>query len=71
MLSLNDKYALDPNSYANILRRIALRHRPWGARPIFGMPLHMARNGMNRRTDAQVYRNEIDCLERTGKELTT
>jgi len=26
---------------------------------------------MNRRTDAQVYRNEIDCLERTGKELTT
>jgi len=72
--TLNDKHALngpDPNSYANILWRLGLHDRPWGARPIFGEARHMAQSGMDRKTDAQAYRNEIAHLERTGKELTT
>jgi deoxyribodipyrimidine photo-lyase len=74
MLYLNDKYALDgqdPNSYANILWCFGLHDRPWGERPIFGMVRYMARSGMDRKTDTQAYRNEIDRLQRTGKEPTT
>ena len=74
MLYLNDKYALDgqdPNSYANILWCFGLHDRPWGERPIFGMVRYMARSGMDRKTDTQAYRDEIDRLQRTGKELTT
>ena len=69
MLYLSDKYALDgraPTAYANILWRCGLHDRPWGERPIFGMA-----RGMDRKTDVKAYRNEIDRLERTGKELTT
>jgi deoxyribodipyrimidine photo-lyase len=74
MLYLNDKYALDgrnPNSYANILWCFGLHDRPWGERPIFGIVRYMARSGMRRKTDAKAYRNGIDRLESTGKELTT
>jgi deoxyribodipyrimidine photo-lyase len=74
MLYLNDKYALDgqdPSSYANILWCFGLHDRPWGERPIFGMVRYMARSGMDRKTDVKAYMNEIACLERTGKEMTT
>ena len=74
MIYLNDKYALDgqdPNTYANILWCFGLHDRPWGERPIFGMVRYMARSGMDRKTDTQAYRDEIDRLQRTGKELTT
>jgi deoxyribodipyrimidine photo-lyase len=74
MLYLNDKYALDgqdPSSSANILWCFGLHDRPWGERPIFGMVRYMARSGMDRKTDVEAYLNEIDCLERTGKEPTT
>jgi deoxyribodipyrimidine photo-lyase len=74
MLYLNDKYALDgqdPNSYANILWCFGLHDRPWGERPIFGMVRYMGRSGMDRKTDVKAYRDEIDRLERTGKEQTT
>jgi deoxyribodipyrimidine photo-lyase len=78
MLYLNDIYALDgqdPNSYANILWCFGLHDRPWGERPIFGMVRYMGRcmprGRMDRKTGVKAYWNEIDCLERTGKELTT
>jgi hypothetical protein len=32
---------------------------------------YLARRGMDRETCVQPSRNEIDCRERTGKELTT
>jgi deoxyribodipyrimidine photo-lyase len=73
MLHLNDKYALDgqdPNTYANILWCFGLHDRPWGDRPIFGTVRYMGRSGMDRKTDVKSYLREIDCLERTGKELT-
>ncbi len=77
MLYLNDQYApdgRDPDAYANILWRFGLHDRPWGAR-IFGMAPYlsrcMPRGRMDRKRDVQAYRNEIDCLERSGKELTT
>jgi deoxyribodipyrimidine photo-lyase len=79
MLYLNDKYALDalqrrgrdPNTDANILRCFGLRDRPWGEERILGMAPYMARSGMDRKTDGEAHRNEIDRLEPTGKELTT
>jgi deoxyribodipyrimidine photo-lyase len=70
---LNDRYALDgqdPNSYANILWCFGLHDRPWPERPIFGAVRWMSRAGMERKTDVAAYMREIECLERTGKELT-
>jgi hypothetical protein len=41
------------------------------ALPIYGMVRYLPRRGMDRKTGVKPSRNEIDCLERTGKELTT
>ena len=74
MIHLHDRYALDgqdPNTYANILWCLGLHDRPWPERPIFGTVRSMSRAGMERKTDVQAYLREIDCLERTGKELAT
>ena len=59
-----------PNSYANILWRFGLHGCPWGER-IFGMAPYMARYRMDRKTGVQANRNQIECLERAGKELIT
>jgi deoxyribodipyrimidine photo-lyase len=78
MLYLNDKYALDgqdPNSNANILWCFGLHDRPWSERPILGMVRYMGRcmprGRLDRKTDVKAYLNELDRLERTGKEPTT
>ena len=74
MIHLHDRYALDgqdPNTYANILWCFGLHDRPWPERPVFGTVRSMSRAGMERKTDVPAYLREIDCLERTGKELTT
>jgi deoxyribodipyrimidine photo-lyase len=74
MIRLHDRYALDgrdPNTYANILWCFGLHDRPWGERPIFGTVRWMSRAGMDRKTDTAAYIREIECLERTGKEMNS
>jgi deoxyribodipyrimidine photo-lyase len=72
MLYLHDRYALDgddPNTYANILWCFGLHDRPWPERPIYGTMRSMGRSGMERKTNVDAYIEEIEHLERTGKEL--
>jgi deoxyribodipyrimidine photo-lyase len=73
MIYLHDRYALDgqdPNTYANILWCFGLHDRPWPGRPIYSVVRSMSRAGMERKTDVTAYVREIQCLERTGKEVT-
>lgn len=74
MIHLHDRYALDgqdPNTYANILWCFGLHDRPWGERPVFGTVRWMSRAGMDRKTGVKAYIQEIEYLERTGKEQIT
>jgi deoxyribodipyrimidine photo-lyase len=74
MIHLHDRYALDgqdPNTYANILWCFGLHDRPWGERPVFGTVRWMSRAGMDRKTGVKAYIEEIEYLERTGKERIT
>jgi deoxyribodipyrimidine photo-lyase len=73
MLALHDRYALDgedPNTYAGILWCLGLHDRPWPARPVYGTIRSMARAGMERKTRTDAYRQEVECLERTGREVS-
>ena len=69
MIHLNDRYALDgrdPNSYTNILWCFGLHDRPWPERPVFGKIRYMSREGMERKTNAARYIEEITQIERSG-----
>ncbi len=69
MIHLHDRYALDgrdPNTYTNILWCFGLHDRPWFERPIFGVMRYMSLDGMKRKTNTNVYMEEIAELERTG-----
>jgi deoxyribodipyrimidine photo-lyase len=58
-IALNDHYELDgrdPNGYAGIMWSIAGVHdRAWFPRPIFGLVRYMARSGVEKRCDVDVY----------------
>jgi deoxyribodipyrimidine photo-lyase len=74
MIHLHDRYALDgrdPNTYGNILWCFGLHDRPWPERPVFGTVRSMSLAGMERKTDTGAYIQEIEHLERTGKETIT
>ncbi|MDP9172213.1 MAG: deoxyribodipyrimidine photo-lyase, partial [Acidobacteriota bacterium] len=71
MIRLHDVYALDgrdPNTYTNILWCFGLHDRPWGERPVFGQLRYMSLEGMRRKTDTEAYIQEIDDLQRTGRD---
>jgi deoxyribodipyrimidine photo-lyase len=71
MLRIHDIYALDgrdPNTYTNILWCFGLHDRPWSERPVFGKIRYMSFEGMKRKTDVNAYIEQIDRLERTGKD---
>ncbi|MBM3785096.1 MAG: deoxyribodipyrimidine photolyase [Acidobacteria bacterium] len=71
MLYLHDKYALDgrdPNTYTSVLWCFGLHDRPWGERPVFGTIRYMGYDGMKRKTDVPAYIQEIEYLERMGKD---
>lgn len=71
MIELHDRYALDgrdPNTYTNILWCFGLHDRAWGERPIFGKLRYMSLEGLRRKTDTQAYMDEIQTMERTGKD---
>ena len=74
MIHLHDRYALDgrdPNTYGNILWCFGLHDRPWPERPVYGTVRSMSQAGMERKTDTGAYIQEIENLERTGKEKIT
>jgi len=71
MTYIHDRYALDgrdPNTYANILWCFGLHDRPWPERPIFGKVRYLSLEGMKRKTNVQAYLQEIETLERTGRD---
>ncbi len=71
MIDTHGRYALDgrdPNTYTNILWCFGLHDRAWGERPIFGKIRYMSGDSTRRKTNAKAYINEINELERTGKD---
>jgi len=71
MIELHEKYALDgrdPNTYTSVLWCFGLHDRPWAERPVFGQLRYMSYEGMKRKTDIRAYMQEIEYLERTGKD---
>jgi deoxyribodipyrimidine photo-lyase len=71
MIEMHDRYALDgrdPNTYTNILWCFGLHDRAWGERPVFGKLRYMSREGLERKTDTAAYIEEIQEMERTGKD---
>jgi deoxyribodipyrimidine photo-lyase len=71
MIHLHDGYALDgrdPNTYSNILWCFGLHDQPGFERPGFGQLRYMSFDGLRRKTDTSTYINEIEELERTGKD---
>ena len=71
MVDMHGRYALDgrdANTYTNILWCFGLHDRPWFERPIFGKMRYMSLEGMKRKTNIQAYINEIELMERTGKD---
>jgi deoxyribodipyrimidine photo-lyase len=71
MIYLHDRYALDgrdPNTYTNILWCFGLHDRPWFERPVFGTIRYMSLGGMERKTNVRAYIEEIEALEREGRE---
>ncbi len=71
MIEIHDRFALDgrdPNTYTNILWCFGLHDRAWGERPIFGKLRYMSLEGLQRKTDTQLYIDEIRELERTGQD---
>ena len=74
MIDIHGRYALDgrdPNTFANILWCFGLHDRAWPERPVFGKMRYMSFEGMKRKTDTQAYIDEIDTLEKTGKDVVT
>lgn len=74
MIHLHDRYALDgrdPNTYGNILWCFGLHDRPWPERPVYGTVRSMSLAGMERKSHTGAYIEEIENLERTGKETIT
>jgi deoxyribodipyrimidine photo-lyase len=62
MIYLHDRYALDgrdPNTYTNILWCFGLHDRPWFERAVFGMVRYMNLQGMERKTNVEVYIREM------------
>jgi deoxyribodipyrimidine photo-lyase len=71
MIYLHDRYALDgrdPNTYTNILWCFGLHDRAWAERPVYGKVRYMSYDGIRRKTDSQAYVEEIEMIERTGKD---
>ena len=71
MIDTHGRYALDgrdPNTYTNILWCFGLHDRAWGERPIFGKIRYMSGDSTRRKTNAKAYINEINQLEKTGKD---
>lgn len=71
MIDMHDRYALDgrdPATYTNILWCFGLHDRPWTERPIFGQIRYMNFAGMKRKTDIQAYIEEIEAIERGGRD---
>ncbi len=71
MIEMHDRLALDgrdPNTYTNILWCFGLHDRAWGERPIFGKLRYMSLEGLQRKTDTQAYIDEINQMEKTGKD---
>ncbi len=72
MIDIHGRYALDgrdPNTYTNILWCFGLHDRAWGERRVFGKMRYMSLEGLRRKTDTQAYIDEINELERTGKDI--
>ena len=71
MIDIHGRHALDgrdPNTFTNILWCFGLHDRAWPERPVFGKMRYMSLEGMKRKTDTQAYIEEIEKLERTGKD---
>lgn len=71
MIDLHDRYALDgrdPATYTNILWCFGLHDRPWSERPIFGQVRYMNFAGMKRKTNIAAYIDEIESVERGGRD---
>jgi len=71
MVDIHGSYALDgrdPNTFTNILWCFGLHDRAWGERPVFGKIRYMSLEGMKRKTDTQAYIDEINAVERSGKD---
>lgn len=71
MVDIHGKYALDgrdPNTFTNILWCFGLHDRAWGERPIFGKLRFMSSDSTRRKTHAKAYIEEIQTMERTGKD---
>ena len=72
MIYIHGRYALDgrdPNTFTNILWCFGLHDRPWYERPIFGRMRYMSQEGMRRKTNTGAYTEEIEQLEKTGKDV--
>jgi deoxyribodipyrimidine photo-lyase len=72
MIYIHGRYALDgrdPNTFTNILWCFGLHDRPWYERPIFGRMRYMSHEGMKRKTNIGAYIDEIEQLEKTGKDV--
>jgi deoxyribodipyrimidine photo-lyase len=71
MIELHERYALDgrdPNTYTSVLWCFGLHDRPWAERPVFGQLRYMSYEGMKRKTNVKAYIQEIEDLERTGRD---
>ena len=71
MVDIHGHYALDgrdPNTFTNILWCFGLHDRAWGERAIFGKLRYMSLEGMKRKTDTQAYIDEINAVERSGRD---
>ncbi len=71
MIEIHEKFALDgrdPNTYTNILWCFGLHDRAWGERPIFGKLRYMSAEGLQRKSHTQAYIEEIQTMERIGKD---
>ena len=71
MIYIHGRYALDgrdPNTFTNVLWCFGLHDRPWYDRPIFGRMRYMSAEGMKRKTDTRAYIDEIEELEKTGRD---
>ncbi|HEX4169818.1 MAG TPA: deoxyribodipyrimidine photo-lyase [Bryobacteraceae bacterium] len=73
MIDIHGHYALDgrdPNTYTNVLWCFGLHDRAWGERAIFGKIRYMSLEGMERKTNTTAYIEEIETMEKTGKDST-
>ena len=71
MIDIHERWALDgrdPNTYTNILWCFGLHDRAWGTRPIFGKFRYMGEKGMRQKTNVGAYIEEIEDMERTGRD---